>query len=94
MLTVTTAALDRLSTKLAGKKAADDSAMRFTRKPGGWKLHFDHPRPADETFIHEGKKVLVLNERASKGMANMTLEVANTEVGPRLKLRGVLSSES
>ena len=54
----------------------------------------DHPRPADETFIHEGKKVLVLNERASKGMANMTLEVANTEVGPRLKLRGVLSSES
>lgn len=41
MLSVTVAALDRLSHKLADRKAAADIAMRFTRRKQGWRLRLD-----------------------------------------------------
>ena len=86
MLKVTTAAMTRLSTKLARKQTTDDSTLRFSRKPGGWKLHLDDPRPADETFVHEGKKILVLDEETSAAMSDWLLDVHDTDAGPRLRL--------
>lgn len=94
MLKVTTAALDRLSQKLDNKKAADEAALRFTRKPGGWRLQIDDPRPADKAFTHEGKKVLVMDGEVSQAMANMTLDVEKTGGGPRLRLLSDPGSES
>ena len=38
MLNVTPGACERLTRKLARRSAGEDQAMRFTRKPGGWKL--------------------------------------------------------
>ncbi len=87
MLTVTEAALDRLSRKLVHRNATDDVALRFTRKTGGWKLCPDHARPTDKTFTHDGKDVLVLDETVSRAMADMTLDVKETEAGPRVTLR-------
>jgi len=87
MLTVTEGALDRLSRKLVHRNAADDVALRFTRKTGGWKLRPDRTRPADQTFTHEGKEVLVLDEAVSRAMTDMTLDVRQTKAGPRLTLR-------
>jgi Fe-S cluster assembly iron-binding protein IscA len=86
MLTVTPAACERLTRKLVGKKAGEDQAMRFTRKPGGWKLSVDRAKPADTTITHEGKVVLLLDEAASQAMTNSTLDVKDDGAGPRLDL--------
>lgn len=88
MITVTTAARDRLSTKLTGRNAKDDEALRFTRRPGGWKLRLDRARPTDTKFTHGGRTVLVLDSAVSQAMTNMTLDVERTDSGPRLKLQG------
>ena len=86
MLTVTPDARERLTRKLARKKAGEDEAMRFTRKPGGWKLSVDHARPADTAITHQGRIVLLLDEAASQAMTNATLDVKKTSSGPRLRL--------
>ena len=92
MFTVTAAALDRLSTKLACKKANDDEALRFTRRAGGWKLRLDCARPADTAFSHDGRSVLLLDAAVSQAMTNMTLDIRSTDSGPRLTLHRVTSS--
>jgi hypothetical protein len=93
MFTVTAAALDRLSRKLAGKKADDDEAFRFTRRTGGWRLRLDCARPADTAFPHDGRSMLLLDTAVSQAMTNMTLDVRSTDSGPRLRLRRVTSSK-
>lgn len=87
MFTVTEPALDRLSHRLARKNAADDIALRFTRREGGWKLGTDQARPGDVTFAHDGRNVLLLDEAVSQGMTDLTLDVRRTDAGPRLRLR-------
>jgi hypothetical protein len=86
VLTVTVVARDRLASKLARRKAADDIAMRFTRRVGGWKLRLGRSRPADTVIVHEGRTVLLLDSVVSQAMTNMTLDVKNTEAGPQLTL--------
>ena len=87
MLVVTKPAFDRLSHRLARRKATQNVALRFTRREGGWKLGPDQERPGDVTFAHDGRNVLLLDETAAKAMTNMTLDVRNTDAGPRLRLR-------
>ncbi|MCK6486009.1 MAG: hypothetical protein HUU22_07455 [Phycisphaerae bacterium] len=87
MLTVTAAALERLSQKLARRKAADDVSLRFRRVAGRWRLRRSRVRPDDATFSHKGRKVLLLDEATAKAMAALTLVVTDTEAGERLKLR-------
>ena len=86
MLSVTKAACDRLLSKLTDREAADELALRFTRKTDGWLLTLDHQRPADKTFTCEGRNVLLLDANVSQAMSGMTLDVRDTEAGPRLKL--------
>ena len=93
MFTVTAAALHRLSRKLAGKKANDDEAFRFTRRTGGWRLRLDCARPADTAVSHDGRSMLLLDAAVSQAMTNMTLDVRSTDSGPRLRLRRVTSSK-
>ena len=87
MLNVTEAALDRLSNKLAYKKATADQALRVTRKPRGWKLRLDCSRPSDTAIAHDGKNVLLLDEAVCHAMRDMTLDVRAAKAGPRLTLR-------
>jgi hypothetical protein len=93
MFTVTMAALDRLSRKLARKKPTDGVALRFTRRAGGWKLRLDQPRPGDTEFAHDGRSVLLLNAAVSQAMTNVTLDVKSTDSGPRLMLRKIQPKE-
>ena len=86
MLNVTKPALGRLSRKLARNEAADDVALRFTRREGGWTLGPDRARPGDVTFAHDGRNVLLLDAAVSQGMSDLTLDVRKTEAGPRLRL--------
>jgi hypothetical protein len=89
MLNVTKCALDRLSHRLACKKAAADVALRFTRRDGGWKLGPDQKRPGDVVFAHEGRNVLLLDATAAQAMTDLTLLVRKTCAGARLRLRRV-----
>ena len=93
MLTVTAAALDRLSRKLARKKPTDGVALRFTRRAGGWRLGLDCARPADTEFTHDGRRVLLLDAAVSRAMTNMALDVKRTDSGPRLTLHKATSSK-
>jgi Fe-S cluster assembly iron-binding protein IscA len=87
MFTVTEAALDRLSWKLAHKKAANEMAMRFAEKEGGWRLRLDHQGPNDTVFAHRGRNVLLLDRAVAQAMTNRTLDTRNTAAGSRLTLR-------
>ncbi|MHC4092129.1 MAG: hypothetical protein ACYSVY_17970 [Planctomycetota bacterium] len=89
MLTVTPAARECLLSRLGRKKAADDVAMRFTRREGGWRLRLDRARPNDTAFTHEGKNVLLLDAAVVKKMAALTLDASSTETGAKLKLRRI-----
>ena len=93
MLRVTTAALGRLSDKLSRKSTTADGVLRFSRRERGWKLRLDGASPADEAFVHEGKKVLVLDQETSKAMSSKLLDVMHTDSGPRLKLIDASSTE-
>ena len=86
MLTVTTAARDLLRARLDRRQAADDFAMRFTRKKNGWRLRLDQIRPEDKTVIHEGRSVLLMDAEVADAMGALTLDVRRLESGDKLKL--------
>jgi len=90
MFTVTDAAGVCLAERLVEKDAEEDVALRFVRQRErrGWTLELDKPRPADITFLNEGRIVLVLDERSSHLLRNKMLDTRETEMGPRLRLRG------
>ncbi len=87
MLTVTPAALDRVSEKLAHRQAAVGMALRISRRENGWKFHPDRSAPADTTIARDGVTVLLLDKAVAEAMAEKTLDVRTTDAGPRLMLR-------
>jgi len=93
MLNVTESALDRLSDRLARREAAENVALRFTRHDGRWRLGQDQERPGDVKFTHDGRNVLLLDKSAAKAMANMTLDIQDSDAGPRLRLRRIPGDE-
>jgi hypothetical protein len=51
----------------------------------------DQARPGDVTFAHDGRNVLLLDDAVSQGMTDLTLDVRDTDAGPRLRLRRATS---
>ena len=93
MLKVTEAARNRLLSKLATHKAADNEAYRFMRKKGGWKLRIDAAQPDDKKLAHNGRDVLLLDDDVLRKMTKLTLDVSTAESKPRLTLRTVSSAK-
>lgn len=87
MLAVTDAAKDRLVVKLDRRKAGEGQGLRFRRTKTGWRLRLDRARPEDTTFTHAGRHVLLLDPRVAVAIADRTLDVRQTDDGPRLTLR-------
>ena len=86
MLTMTDAAGAHLSGLLDEADVADDVAIRFVVEEGGLTLRLDKERPGDETLSHEGKTVLLLDERMSPVLSEKTLDVAPSDEGVKLTL--------
>jgi hypothetical protein len=86
MLTVTHAVLERLSRRLARQKAAADVALRFTRQERHWKLRPDTARADDTKFAHEGRTVLLLDQATCQALANLTLDIGDSETRRRFRL--------
>lgn len=87
MFTLTEAAGDRLTKKLENKGGTQDTAMRFVRKPRGWKLRFDQPASGDIRFAHRGRTVLVLDAGASELLDGRVLDTKGSGTGSKLCLR-------
>lgn len=89
MLTLTEAAGAFLAQKVDEAKAAgapEGVAARIVVEGPGRTLRFDHARPGDATFAHEGRTVLLLDQEASQSLAGRTLDVEDTDEGPRLRM--------
>lgn len=91
MFVVTTKARIRLSQKLDRRQADSTQTFRFAARPGGWRLRLDRPRPADTAITHDGQTVLVLDEAVWDAMKSRSLDVIDTESGPRLRLQRLSS---
>lgn len=90
MLTVTQAARVRLAEKLEGKQSAANRALRCVRHQtrAGWTFRLDKVVATDVAFAHDGRTVLVLDEKSSEMLRNKMLDIRETDEGPRLRLRG------
>lgn len=84
MLNLTPAAGGYLSQVLEEAKASPDTAVRLAVDGDGLESKLDVVRPGDTTYNHEGRKVLLLDTRASRVLADRTLDVQPTDEGPRL----------
>lgn len=86
MLTVTDAAGEFLSNVLDQSNAPAEVAVRLSVGDGGLQAAIDAPRPDDTTYDHEGRKVLLLDPKASDALAERTLDLQATPEGKRLGL--------
>ena len=87
MLTVTEAACAHLAKMLAAADAPDKVAVRFVVEGTGLALTLDKAGPNDATFGHEGRTVLLLDEDVSQLLVDNTLDIEQTDAGPKLELR-------
>jgi Fe-S cluster assembly iron-binding protein IscA len=84
---LTEQALEHLAAALDRAAAGASDAIRLVAGRGGWAMRLDQPGPEDETFDHEGRTVLIVDTRVAEYLEDRTLDVRDTEAGPRLKLR-------
>lgn len=84
MLNLTNGAYARLTEILA--KRPDDIAARIVRRGKRFKLRRGTQRRGDEVFVHEGRTVLLLDENVCADLQDRTLDVRDTQDGPRLRL--------
>jgi Fe-S cluster assembly iron-binding protein IscA len=86
MLTVTDAAAEHLNELLDQADAPQEAGVRFVPGDKGVNLKLDHPSEADTTFDHNGRTVLMLDNRLSKALAGRTLDVKDTDKGQSLTI--------
>jgi len=84
MLVLTEAAGDYLAKLLEETRAPREAAIRIVEERGDLKSRVDEPREGDETFNHSGRKVLVLDPKVSKALANSKLDIEEAERGLKL----------
>ena len=86
MLTMTDAARKYLSTVLERSNAPDGTAVRFDIEGDTLTSRVDVARPGDATFDHDGRKVLVMDQRVSQLLDGTTLDLQPTTEGDKLVL--------
>ena len=86
MLTVTKAAEGYLNDVLEKSDSPADAAVRLMVNADGLTAAIDTERPGDAAYTHGARKVLVLDENASRALAERTLDTEQTPTGPRLSV--------
>lgn len=84
MCVLTEAAGSYLAQWLDESKAARGDAVRIVREADELKSRIDHARPGDQTFVHAGRRVLVLDAGVSKMLDRSYVDIEETERGPKL----------
>ena len=85
MLTLTDPAGARLAHLLNAK--AEDAVVRIIRRKRRLQLRLGRLRPNDQTFAHNGRVVLAIDERMGTSLSLRKLGVRNTDSGPRLSFK-------
>lgn len=86
MLNASDAACAFLGQLLTESDAPDDAAVRFVIDGNSLSLQLDDEKPGDSTFNHDGRTVLVVDEDISKILDGKTLDLEESEEGPKLTL--------
>lgn len=86
MLTMTDAARKYLFTVLERSNAPDGTAIRFDVEGDTLTSRVDVARPGDATFDHDGRNVLVMDQRVSQLLEGTTLDLQPTSEGDKLVL--------
>ena len=87
MLTISEPAYDRLSELLADRP--EDVAVRIVLREGRARICPGRKREGDRTIEHDGRTVLLIDQRAARKLGRRELGVRQTPKGLRLKLRRV-----
>ena len=87
MLTVTDAAGTRLAHIIDREERLDDVAVRLTHDGRRIAMAVEGERLGDTPFKHNGRTVLLLDERVSQLLESRTLDVKQTDKGDRLTLQ-------
>ena len=86
MLTVTYCAAEHLAYTLSEHQVPDEVVLRIEFTKGGVEMQPDKIRPGDETFDHNGKVVLVLDQQTSQLLGNKTIDLTADDDGSHLIL--------
>jgi Fe-S cluster assembly iron-binding protein IscA len=84
MLTVTDNAVRHMAEILYKSDAADEMAIRFVQEGHTIVPRLDQERPGDATYEYAGSTVLLLAEDIVALLENRTLDIDDTEDGPKL----------
>jgi hypothetical protein len=83
---ITEMAGEYLTALLENTNASEEAAIRFVLEGSTLTPKLDSARPGDDTFDHDGRKILVLDAQVSQALAESTLDVQATDEGPKLVL--------
>ncbi len=72
---------------LESDEAPENAIVRFEQKEDGLAIRLGNAYLGESTFAHEGRTVLVLDKELCQGLADNTLDVEDTDEGPRLCLQ-------
>ncbi len=86
MVTVTYTAAEHLAYKLSEHQVPDTVVLRIKLKKGRVEIQPDKIRPGDETFDHNGKVILVLDQQTSQLLGNKTIDLTTDDDGACLIL--------
>ncbi len=86
MVTVTYTAVEHMAYTLSDLQARDDVVWRIRPTNGGVGIQPDKIRPDDETFDHNGKVVMVMDQQTSQLLGKMTIDLMTDDDGSRLIL--------
>ena len=85
MLQVSVPAAARMAHLLVAKPG--NAVLRIVRQNRRLRLRLGTVRPGDQTFAHDGRVVLALDEGIGTRLKSGQLEVRETKEGPRLRLK-------
>ena len=86
MVTVTYSAAEHMAYTLSEHEVRDEVVLRIKFTKGGVEMQPDKIRPGDETFDHNGKVVLVLDQQTSQLLGNKTIDLMTDDDGSHLIL--------
>lgn len=75
MVTLSTAAEDRLRSLLSSTSVGPEAVVRVRREEEGWALRLDQEHPEDETVERKGRTLLVADEETSEALSGVVLDV-------------------
>ena len=84
MFVMTESAGEFLCAVLDRAQAPQEAAIRLELEGDALISKLDKPRPGDAAFDHDGRKVLVMDERVSQLLSGSKLELEPTSEGAKL----------